>query len=65
MKKKFCPKDSYIFAIRGQFEAQHDGDNSALNGVGFRCKSTTTGETTEFTLPGLWGEWNDYVEMNN
>ena len=36
---KMCPKGYFVTAVKGQFEEAHIGDNTALNGIAFKCKS--------------------------
>ena len=56
-KIKMCPKSYYIYAARGQFEKieRIGQDNTALNGVAFKCKSHYSDDTKELTFEGLWG----------
>ena len=56
-----CPYNYFVDAFQARVEPQQDGDDTALNGLNFRCKNPATSDNKIITIfPGLWGTWRGW-----
>ena len=57
-----CPEKYYVDAFQARIEGkQGSGDDTALNGLRFRCTSQQLNQSTVITIyEGLWGTWREW-----
>ena len=57
-----CPEKHYVDAFQARIEEkQGKGDDTALNGLRFRCTSQQKNVSTVITIyEGLWGTWRNW-----
>ena len=60
-----CPLGFYVDAFRARVEPpQGDGDDTALNGLEFRCRNRDGFHNFVKIYEGLWGTWRDWHFAN-